>query len=48
MNTETQERTTQEMDENGNYRVIYQGDELLLDEAQVWVEYGINKDTKSF
>ena len=48
MNTETQERTTQEMDENGNYRVIYQGDELLLDEAQVWVEYGINKETKSF
>nr|DAN11135.1 MAG TPA: Minor structural protein putative tail fiber [Herelleviridae sp.] len=48
LNTETQERTTQEMSSNGNYRVKYQGDDLLLDEAQVWLEYGINKEDQSF
>ncbi|AFV80925.1 glycerophosphoryl diester phosphodiesterase [Staphylococcus phage vB_SauM_Remus] len=38
----TQKRTTQEMSHDGSYRVIKQDDDLLLDSAQVWVEFGIN------
>lgn len=44
MDTETQKRTTQEMRSDGSYRVIKQDDDLMLDEAQVWIEYGISQD----
>ena len=48
LNTETQKRTTQEMSSDGSYRVIKQDDDLMLDEAQVWVEYGISEDNKFY
>lgn len=47
MDTEKQKRTTQEIS-NNNYRVKHEGDSLLLDEGQVWVEYGIDSETNSF
>src|SRR5699024_1559198 len=30
------------------YRVIKQDDDLMLDEAQVWIEYGISEDNKFY
>lgn len=48
LNTETQKRTTQEMSSDGSYRVIKQDDDLMLDEAQVWIEYGISEDNKFY
>ena len=48
LNTETQKRTTQEMSSDGSYRVIKQDDDLMLDEAQVWIEYGISEDSKFY
>lgn len=48
LNTETQKRTTQEMSSDGSYRVIKQDDDLMLDEAQVWIEYGISADNKFY
>ena len=48
LNTETQQRTTQEMSSDGSYRVIKQDDDLMLDEAQVWIEYGISEDNKFY
>src|SRR5699024_12837880 len=48
LNTETQKRTTQEMSSDGAYRVIKQDDDLMLDEAQVWIEHGISEDNKFY
>uniref|UniRef100_A0AAU6MXG2 Glycerophosphoryl diester phosphodiesterase n=1 Tax=Staphylococcus phage 184DA TaxID=3110532 RepID=A0AAU6MXG2_9CAUD len=48
LNTETQQRTTQEMSSDGSYRVIKQDDDLMLDESQVWIEYGISEDNKFY
>lgn len=48
LNTETQKRTTQEMSSDGSYRVIKQDDDLMLDESQVWIEYGISEDNKFY
>ena len=48
LNTETQKRTTQEMSSDGSYRIIKQDDDLMLDEAQVWIEYGISEDNKFY
>lgn len=48
LNTETQKRTTQEMSSDGSYRVVKQDDDLMLDEAQVWIEYGISEDNKFY
>ncbi|WBF81249.1 hypothetical protein FMLHJGGC_00198 [Staphylococcus phage BSwM-KMM1] len=36
------------MSSDGSYRVIKQDDDLMLDEAQVWVEYGISEDNKFY
>ncbi len=48
MEKDLQKRTFFEIDNEGNQRTTYQGDSLLLDEAQIWVEYGINSETNTF
>ncbi|BCK59789.1 glycerophosphoryl diester phosphodiesterase [Staphylococcus phage vB_SauH_DELF3] len=48
LNTEKPKRTTQEMSSDGSYRLIKQDQNLMLDEAQVWIEYGISEDNKFY
>lgn len=48
MEKDLQRRTFFEIDNEGNQRTTHQGDSLLLDESQVWVEYGIDSESNSF
>lgn len=48
MNTETNHRTTWEIDSKGNQRTISQKDDLILDKGQDFVEYGLDKETNDF
>ena len=41
-------RTTQEMDEKGNYRVVHQPNELILGETEDKLEFGINTESQTF
>ncbi|AAX92306.1 putative glycerophosphoryl diester phosphodiesterase [Staphylococcus phage Twort] len=48
MEKDLQKRTFFEIDNEGNQKTVHQGDSLLLGEAQVWVEYGINSESNTF
>lgn len=41
-------RTTQEIDEKGNYRVVHQPNELILGETEDKLEFGINTESQTF
>ena len=48
LNTETNSRTSWEIDEDGNQRTLSQKDDLILDNGQDYVEYGIDKEHNDF
>ena len=48
LNTETNSRTSWEIDDQGNQRTLSQKDDLILDKGQDYVEYGIDKEHNDF
>ncbi|WFG34031.1 hypothetical protein F10086_109 [Staphylococcus phage vB_SauM_JDF86] len=48
LNTETNSRTSWEIDDQGNQRTLSQKDDLILDNGQDYVEYGIDKEQNNF
>lgn len=48
LNTETNSRTSWEIDDQGNQRTLSQKDDLILDNGQDYVEYGIDKEHNDF
>lgn len=48
LNTETNSRTSWEIDDQGNQRTLSQKDDLIIDNGQDYVEYGIDKEYNDF
>ena len=48
LNTETNSRTSWEIDDQGNQRTLSQKDDLILDNGQDYVEYGVDKEHNDF
>ena len=48
LNTETNSRTSWEIDDQGNQRTLSQKDDLIIDNGQDYVEYGIDKEHNDF